>query len=63
MTRAELMNHINAELDGALSGCTSENPLEAWVRFIDRLDCRVRRRIGDKLERDGRNRYTGEKQT
>lgn len=36
-----------------------ENPLEAWSCFIDTLDGRVRRRIGDMLENEGKNRYTG----
>lgn len=36
-----------------------ENPIEAWTRFIDSADSRVRRRIGDLLEKQGRNRYTG----
>lgn len=36
------------------------NPLTAWACFIDVLDGRVRRRIGDMLEKDGKNRYTGE---
>ena len=36
-----------------------DNPLEAWSRFADILDARVRRRIGDMLDRHGRNRYTG----
>lgn len=43
-----------------LAGESYENPLEAWVRFLDIADCRVRRRIGDLLESQGRNRYTGE---
>lgn len=36
------------------------NPLEAWRVFVETLDCRVRHRIGDMLEKHGRNRYTGE---
>lgn len=36
------------------------NPLLAWGCFIDVLDGRVRRRIGDMLEREGKNRYTGQ---
>ncbi|MEG0273248.1 MAG: hypothetical protein RR639_04230 [Hydrogenoanaerobacterium sp.] len=36
------------------------NPLEAWSCFIVTLDCHVRRRIGDMLEHEGKNRYTGE---
>ena len=41
------------------AGRTFENPLEAWTLFIDLLDSRVRRRIGDMLEKQGKNRYTG----
>lgn len=41
------------------AGGSYENPLEAWVRFIDTADCRVRRRIGDLLIKQGKNRYTG----
>ncbi|NBK18584.1 hypothetical protein D7Y41_26685 [Anaerotruncus sp. 1XD22-93] len=41
------------------AGGTYENPIEAWTRFIDSADSRVRRRIGDLLEKQGRNRYTG----
>lgn len=37
------------------------NPLEAWSCFIDILDGRVRRRIGDMLERQGLDRFTGKK--
>lgn len=60
MTKTELTAHISAVADDALAECKSENPLEAWTRFIDLLDARVRRRIGDELERAGKNRYTGE---
>lgn len=60
MTKTELTAHISAVADDVLAECKSENPLEAWTRFIDLLDARVRRRIGDELERDGKNRYTGE---
>lgn len=41
------------------TGGSYENPLEAWTQFIDTVDCRVRRRIGDLLETQGKNRYTG----
>lgn len=41
------------------AGGSYVNPLEAWTRFIDTVDCRVRRRIGDLLETQGKNRYTG----
>lgn len=36
------------------------NPILAWSFFVDVLDGRVRRRIGDMLEQEGKNRYTGE---
>lgn len=60
MKRAELVECINSALDESLAGCETDNPLEAWTRFVDRLDAKGRRRIGDVLERQGRNRYTGE---
>lgn len=60
MKKAELAGYIDAALDESLAGCETENPLEAWTRFIDRLDAKGRRSIGDTLERQGRNRYTGE---
>lgn len=41
------------------AGGSYENPIEAWTQFIDTVDCRVRRRIGDLLETQGKNRYTG----
>lgn len=41
------------------AGGEYENPLEAWTHFVDLIDGRVRRRIGDLLERQGKNRYTG----
>ena len=41
------------------TGRSYVNPLEAWTQFIDTVDCRVRRRIGDLLEKQGKNRYTG----
>lgn len=40
-----------------------ENPILAWRRFIGMVDDRVMRRIGDYLESQGRNRYTGELKT
>lgn len=49
-------------IDGAPDdGGEFNNPLEAWTRFIDLIDMRVRRRIGDLLEKQGFNRYTGYK--
>lgn len=47
-------------IDGAPEdGGEFSNPLEAWTRFIELIDMRVRRRIGDLLEKQGFNRYTG----
>lgn len=60
MTKTELMGYISEVLDSTLADCESENPLESWSVFICRLDAKVRRKIGDKLEREGKNRYTGE---
>ena len=37
-----------------------DNPLLAWAHFVDLIDVRVRRRIGDMLEKEKKNRYTGE---
>jgi len=37
-----------------------ENPLEAWSNYIMSVDSLLRRRLGDKLEAEGKNRYTGE---
>ena len=59
MKRAELLDYINSALDDSLAGCDSGNPLESWTRFIDRLDAKGRCRIGDALERQNRDRYTG----
>ena len=36
------------------------NPIKAWATYWDAVDCAVRRRIGDMLEAEGKNRYTGE---
>ena len=59
MTRSELKQYIDDALEIALIECTSDNPLEAWTQFMDKLDVSARRRIGDDLEESGRNRYTG----
>ena len=39
----------------------SENLLIAWNRLESAGESYMRRKIGDELERQGRNRYTGEK--
>lgn len=38
------------------------NPILAWRRFLGCVDDRVCRRIGDYLETQGLDRYTGETQ-
>lgn len=60
MTKTELTGYISEVLESTLTECKSENPLESWSIFICRLDAKVRRRIGDELERQGKNRYTGQ---
>lgn len=59
MKRSELKEYIDSALDDALASCPNENPLEAWTTFLDVLDCRVRRSIGNELEKEGKDRYTG----
>jgi len=36
-----------------------ENPLECWNEYRDKLDEIMKKRIGDALEKEGRDRYTG----
>lgn len=36
-----------------------DNPLEAWSVYIMRADALLRRRLGDKLEAEGKDRFTG----
>ncbi len=64
---------LDTDKYAVLLGCTSdgagglryeskleyENPLEAWSVYIMRADALLRRRLGDKLEAEGKNRYTG----
>ena len=38
-----------------------ENPLEAWKVWNGLLDGYMRRRIGDALEAQGKNRWTGQR--
>ena len=37
-----------------------ENPMEAVSAFFGQAEMRVSRKIGDRLEVEGRDRYTGE---
>ena len=59
MKKEELLEMASEEMDTALRLCKSDNLLEAWTLFIQNLDCLMRRRIGDRLEQQGKNRYTG----
>jgi hypothetical protein len=61
MKKAELMNYINSTAGECLTHCKSDNPLIAWSIFMDKLDSKVRRIIGNSLESQGKNRYTGAK--
>jgi hypothetical protein len=64
LKRVELQKYIDDAMDYALSACAEEkNPIVAWDVFISRLDSSVRRNLGDQMERNGRNRYTGEPET
>lgn len=36
-----------------------ENPLEAWSVYVMRADALLRRRLGDKLAVEGKDRFTG----
>ena len=38
----------------------TDNALEAYTAYADGRDAEMRRAIGDMLEKEGRNRYTGE---
>lgn len=38
----------------------SPNIIKAWGDFIDAIDSAERRRIGDRLQAIGKNRYTAE---
>lgn len=61
MKKEELAGIIEAAEDSALAGCQNKNPLEAWTRFIDRLDAMGRRKIGHELQAAGHNRITGKR--
>nr|DAQ35621.1 MAG TPA: hypothetical protein [Caudoviricetes sp.] len=64
---------LDTDKYAVLLGCTSDgagglcydsklefdNPLEAWSIYIMRADALLRRRLGDKLAAEGKNRYTG----
>ncbi len=60
MKRSELQEIINIAVEKALKACDEDNPIVAWSLFISALDYAGRRIIGDRLEGQGKNRYTGE---
>lgn len=43
-----------------ISASASDNPLIAWASYHDAVDADVRRRIGDMLAAQGKNRWTGD---
>jgi hypothetical protein len=47
-------------MERAIESARSENPLEAWTKFIDTLDLSGRKLIGEQLRKSERNQYTGE---
>lgn len=60
MKRTELKALMDSALSDTLKECKEDNPIILWAVFISRLDAAGRRRIGDELEKNGRNRYTGQ---
>lgn len=61
MKKAEFMEIVTAEAEAALCTCPNcESPIEALTQIMDKLEAGVRRQVGDALEAEGRNRFTGE---
>lgn len=60
MKKAELIEMVAEAFDYSQRTAKTDNPLERWTRFMNKLDAIGRRRIGDQLEAAGRNRFTGE---
>lgn len=60
MKKSELKEIANESMERAIESAQSENPLEAWTRFIDTLDLSGRKLIGEQLRKSERNQYTGE---
>lgn len=59
MTCKEVHKIVDEALEKTKRRTSYENPLEAWSMFTDEIDRIGRRMIGDKLESEGKNRYTG----
>lgn len=59
MTCKEVHKIVDEALGRTKRRTAYANPLEAWSMFTDEVDRIGRRMIGDKLESEGKNRYTG----
>ena len=59
MTHKEVYKIVDEALEKTKRRTSYVNPLEAWSMFTDEVDRIGRRMIGDKLESEGKNRYTG----
>ena len=58
--RTELLGIIHTAAEESLSFCDAGgNPVEAWAHFEDKLSAIGRRMIGEKIEAEGRDRFTG----
>lgn len=60
MKKDELKDIVNESMERAIGAARSENPLEAWTKFVDTLDLSGRKLIGEQLRRAEKNQYTGE---
>lgn len=59
MTHKEVHKIVDEALKKTKRRTSYVNSLEAWSMFTDEVDRIGRRMIGDKLESEGKNRYTG----
>lgn len=60
MKKDELKEIVNESMERAIGAAQSQNPLEAWTKFIDTLDLSGRKLIGEQLKEAEKNQYTGE---
>lgn len=60
MKKDELKEIVNESMERAIGASQSQNPLEAWTKFIDTLDLSGRKLIGEQLKEAEKNQYTGE---
>lgn len=61
MKKSELKEIADESMERAIGSAQSENPLEAWTKFIDILDLSGRKAIKEQIKKEGRNPYTGDK--